>query len=176
MKTMTTVYFVRHGEYRGQDKFVAFRAKGFPLSPKGKKQAERLAEFFLDKKVAAIYASPAQRCQETAKIIGEKLGLRVVTDNRLAEVKSPFNGIDREKYFQMKGENSLYDLPAQIAEGETIAEIEERMKAFLKETTGIYKNKTVVAVSHADPITILRRHLTGENRPIGVGEYFCYEK
>lgn len=171
---MTTVYFVRHGEYEGQDKFVAFRAKGFPLNSRGKGQIKKITKDFSG--ASAIYSSPITRCLESAKIIGEKLNLRVVIDERLSEVKSPFNGIDRKKYLEIKGKNSLYDLPAQIAKGETWEEIEERMKDFLKEILRVYKNKTVVAVTHADPITILRAHLTGKNKGIEVGEYFKYEK
>lgn len=171
---MTTVYFIRHGEYEGQDKFVAFRAKGFPLNARGKNQIKKLAKNFSD--VAAIYSSPITRCLESAKIIGEKSNLKITVDERLTEVESPFNGIKRDKFLEIKGKNSLYDLPAQIAKGETWEEIEERMKDFLKEILRVYKNKTVVVVSHADPITILRGHLTGKKLGIEVGEYYKYEK
>ena len=108
--------------------------------------------------------------------MGEKVNLKVTTDERLIEVKSPFDGIEREKFLEIKGKNSLYDLPAQIAKGETWEEIEERMKSFLKEILRVYKNKTVIALSHADPITILRAHLTGKKLGIEVGEYYKYEK
>ncbi|MEK7127638.1 MAG: histidine phosphatase family protein [Patescibacteria group bacterium] len=171
---MTTVYFLRHGEYEGQDKFVAFRAKGFPLNSRGKNQIKKLVRDFAN--VAAIYSSPITRCLESAKIIGEKYNLKVTVDERLTEVKSPFNGIQKDKFLEIKGKNSLYDLPAQIAKGETLEEIEERMKGFLKEILRVYKNKTVVAVSHADPIIILRKHITGKDFRIEVGEYFKYEK
>lgn len=171
---MTTVYFVRHGEYQGQDKFVAFRAKGFPLNSRGKSQIKKITKDFSN--IVAIYSSPVTRCLESAKIIGEKLNLKVTADERLIEVKSPFDGIKRDKFLEIKGKNSLYDLPAQIAKGETIEEIEERMKDFLKEILRVYKNKTVVAVSHADPITILRAHLTEKSVGIEVGEYYRYEK
>lgn len=171
---MTIVYFVRHGEYEGQDKFVAFRAKGFPLNSRGKFQIKKITKNFSN--VAAIYSSPITRCLESAKIIGEILNLKVISDERLTEVKSPFNGIERDKFLEIKGKNSLYDLPAQIAKGETWEEIEERMKDFLKEILRVYKNKTVIAVSHADPIIILRAHLTGKKLGIEVGEYYKYEK
>jgi probable phosphoglycerate mutase len=171
---MTTVYFVRHGEYQGQDKFVAFRAKGFPLNSRGKNQIMKATKDF--SKVAAVYSSPMTRCLESAKIIGKKFNLKVIVDERLNEVRSPFNGIERDKFSEIKGKNSFYDLPAQITEGETWEEIEERMKDFLKEILRVYKNKTVVAVSHADPITILQARLTGKKLEIGVGEYFKYDK
>lgn len=170
---MTTVYFVRHGEYEGQDKFVAFRAKGFPLNSRGKGQIKNITKDFSG--ASAIYSSPVTRCLESAKIIGEKLHLKVTVDERLNEVKSPFNGIEKKKLDDMISD-TLYNIPAQIAKGETWEEIEERMKDFLKEILRVYKNKTVVAVTHADPITILRAHLTGKNKGIEVGEYFKYEK
>lgn len=171
---MTTVYFLRHGEYEGQDKYIAFRSKGFPLNSRGKNQIKKIIKDFSG--ASAIYSSPITRCLQSAKIISEGLSLKVTVDERLTEVQSPFNGIERDKFLEVKGKNSLYDLPAQIAKGETWEEIEERMKDFLKEILRSYKNKTVVAVTHADPIIILRAHLTGKKVGIEVGEYYKYEK
>ncbi len=178
---MTTVYFARHGEYEGQDKYLALRAKGFPLNSRGKKQAKKLSEVFLKKNVSALYSSPMLRALETAKIIGEVISLKIVEDKRLLEVKTPFDGIEKKKFEEMGGRNMMYKIPAQIAKGESIGEIESRMMSFLDDILTKYKDKAVVVISHADPIMILEYKIKGKDftrinkykdRYIDVGRYF----
>lgn len=164
MDKMTTVYFCRHGEYVGQDKVVAFRASGHPLTDFGKNQIQKTARFLSDKKISALYASPILRCQQSAKIVGEVLKLKVNTDERLLEVDSPYANINLDKYLEMaKGTKEFYNLPLQIAKGETIEEVKERMKKFLKSILEKYENKNVTVFSHGDPIMILAYHLQGKN-------------
>lgn len=179
---MTTVYFVRHGEYEGQDKFVAFRAKGFLLNSRGKNQIKKIVRDFTS--VAAIYSSPIARCLESAKIISESLKIKVTEDKRLLEVKTPFDGIEKDKFNTLLGKNSLYDYPSQIAKGESFEEVESRMLSFLKDILNKYKDKNVVVVSHGDPILILEYQISGKNFAkinkfkdlyIGVGHYFEFK-
>src|SRR5918998_5704151 len=57
-----------------------------PLSPKGRRQAERLGRFLAERSFDfdAIVTSPKQRALETARIVGDALGIGVATDDRLA--------------------------------------------------------------------------------------------
>jgi phosphohistidine phosphatase len=57
-----------------------------PLSDKGEKQAERLGRFLAGAGFgpAAIITSPKVRAVQTARIVGEHLGLSAVVDDRLA--------------------------------------------------------------------------------------------
>lgn len=56
-----------------------------PLSPKGERQAERLATFLADRGFApdAIISSPLTRALQTAAIVAGRLGLEVLVDDRL---------------------------------------------------------------------------------------------
>ena len=62
-----------------------------PLSPKGERQAERLATFLADRGFApdAIISSPLARARRTAEIVGGRLGIDVVIDERLAGPLDP---------------------------------------------------------------------------------------
>jgi phosphohistidine phosphatase len=79
------VYFLRHADagdpegWRGDD---AQR----PLSPKGVRQAERLAAFLGEIGFApdAIVSSPKLRATQTADIVAGALSRPVITDDRLA--------------------------------------------------------------------------------------------
>lgn len=67
---MKTIYLVRHAE----PCFGKGRCLGqtdVPLNDTGLYQAERLREWFADKKLAAICSSPLERCVQTARIISD---------------------------------------------------------------------------------------------------------
>jgi 2,3-bisphosphoglycerate-dependent phosphoglycerate mutase len=82
---MTTLLLVRHGE---TDWNADGRLQGHtdrPLSDFGRRQAQRLAEELAGEELQAIYASDLVRACETAKIVGERLGLPVALDSDLRE-------------------------------------------------------------------------------------------
>lgn len=74
-----TVYLVRHGavEFPGGEKRCIGRTD-LPLSRTGRRQALRLGEYFRDKEIEAVYASPLKRALDTAQLAaGEKVPVRV---------------------------------------------------------------------------------------------------
>lgn len=142
----TTIYFVRHGAYAQQGELLPLRTPGVHLSLQGRSQAEKLAAFFADKQIAAFYASPLERAQETAKIIaGTK---PVITDERLNEIRSdPMPDADSgwDKYTK-----DWY-----IARGgETMEDVGARMRDFIQEKSKQYAGQSIVVASHGDPIMI----------------------
>lgn len=56
-----------------------------PLNARGREQAGELASEVEPRGVAAVYASPLARAAETARIVGDALGLEPALDARLAE-------------------------------------------------------------------------------------------
>ncbi len=172
---MTTIFLVRHGEFENPENLIHFRLPGFPLSPLGKKQAVKLGDFFQNKKIAAIHTSPITRCHQTAEIIGNKISIKSRIDQNLIEVKSPFQGMPLGKYLQTVKDNNLYFLPSQIAKGETLEEISSRMQKALDEFLTKYKDKSVIMVSHGDPIMILVQALRGDSAYISQGGFYKLE-
>jgi hypothetical protein len=79
---MTTLLLVRHGE---TDWNADGRLQGRPLSDFGRRQARELAGELEDEELDAIYSSDLARAQETAEIVGERIGLPVVLDPDLRE-------------------------------------------------------------------------------------------
>jgi probable phosphoglycerate mutase len=57
-----------------------------PLSPRGRAQAEALAERFAETGVAAVYASPVRRAYETAEAIAAAAGVDVRIEPRVTEI------------------------------------------------------------------------------------------
>ena len=51
------------------------------------------ADFFSERAVVALFCSPLERAQETARPVAERLGLTIVTDDRLIESWNHFEGL-----------------------------------------------------------------------------------
>ena len=81
----TRILLVRHGE---TDWNATGRIQGHndtPLNAAGRQQALRAAQRLALQPVRGLYSSDLARAYETAMIIGEPLGLTVVTSPRLRE-------------------------------------------------------------------------------------------
>lgn len=78
-------FVLRHGQ---TDWNLAARLQGstdIPLNDTGREQARRAAEILRDQNVERIVSSPLSRALETARIVGEAIGLEPTTDIRLIE-------------------------------------------------------------------------------------------
>src|SRR5207248_7935324 len=81
---VSEVWLVRHADvYDGLDD-----VHDPPLSPRGREQAGRLAQRMRALPVAAVYASPARRAQETARHLADDVRL----DSRIGEASARFTG------------------------------------------------------------------------------------
>lgn len=88
-KKTRTIYLVRHGENPANlTKELSCRKVDYPLTLKGRLQAEQTGLHFRGINVGAIYASPLKRAGETAQIIAAVNGLeiRVVENFRELDV------------------------------------------------------------------------------------------
>ncbi|MFH0979449.1 MAG: histidine phosphatase family protein [Candidatus Roizmanbacteria bacterium] len=168
---MTTIYFVRHGEYKNFD-IVANRLKGFPLSNEGRKQIEKIAVFFKGKNIKAIFSSPLLRTKQTAGILNKKINLKIRISNLINEVDSPFKGSTRK--YVLEEIKNVYKNSFYIEHnGETMISIYNRMKKFVNKVLKNYKNKRIIAVSHGDPIMIF---LMRERKLKFNGDYSIFKK
>lgn len=84
---MTTVLLVRHGRSTANtDGMLAGWKPGVHLDERGREQAAALAERLRQVPLAAVVASPLERCQETAAALTDgRDGVEVSTDDRLGE-------------------------------------------------------------------------------------------
>jgi len=155
---VTTIYLVRHCEFENPEKVVPFRLPGFPLNTKGKRGAKLLADYFKDKKIAAIYSSPLLRAKQTTELIASKLNLKVQVSPLLLETKTPLQGMKREEFFRK------YDFIFGEEEhlkrgGEAIEEVNTRVKKFIKGILKKHSNQKVVVISHGDPLMVIQPFL-----------------
>src|SRR5215472_9250376 len=92
MAEITVVHLLRHGEVFNPDGILYGRLPGYHLSDNGRMMAAAAADFFAERPVVAVFASPLERAQETAQPVAERLGLEIQTDDRLIESANVLEG------------------------------------------------------------------------------------
>ena len=106
-------------------------------------------------KVDAVYASPLERAQETARPIAKARGLRVRTERGLNECDfGEWTGADLAKLRRKREWKAVQRYPSgfRFPGGESFAEMQVRMTGALDRLRHRHEGGVVVAVSHADPI------------------------
>lgn len=122
------------------------------------RQAEYTASFLATRPVAAIYTSPLLRARQTAAIFASRFpGIEVHTSRLLLETRTAYQGNSNSI---LKPGFSFYE-PRHDPSDESMADIFGRMLRFLQRAAKRHAGEVVVAVSHADPITIMRVGLRG---------------
>ena len=152
MKT-TVVLVVRHTDVHNPDNILYGRLPRFGLSQLGREQAEKTATYLADFPVAAIYTSPQLRARQTARIIGARHPSAPIRISRLlAEVRTSWQGTP---FSALGSYVNVYEPPKEPTD-ETIPGIFTRMNRMLRRAVREHPGQTVVCVSHADPVMILR--------------------
>lgn len=150
---MTKFYVVRHGQSQGNEKRLFLGHTNLGLTELGRKQAKRTAEFLKDKGIDIIYSSDLLRAYDTAKALGDILGIEPIQTEELREV---YAGLWEGKAMtELREKFPQYHIwlndigNAECDEGESMAELAVRAeKAFLRlaeENPG----KTVMVATHA---------------------------
>jgi len=171
-KKLTKIIFVRHGE--SEMNVNSSRSSALdknPLTEKGRKSVEKMAENFTDK-VDAVFASPVLRARQTAEILQKKLGNEIIFDDLIKEYN---NGKWEEKTIQDLQNDSAYleykktsnesirnKFTFRLGEtGETREEIIARVREFVDEILREYSGKTIMVVSHGGIFACINHVIRG---------------
>jgi broad specificity phosphatase PhoE len=130
-----------------------------PLNEAGRRQAVELAERLAGDGVVAIYTSDLQRASETARVVGERLGLAVVEDPGLREIDvGSWSGLTRDEVQQRDPEGFARWLGGEIGhDGETREQLTDRVVATVERIAAAHDGGTIVVVSHGGAIRALLR-------------------
>src|SRR2546429_8539065 len=93
MSDTTIVHLLRHGEVENPAGIVYGRLPGYHLSANGRAMAEAAADYFAGRPVVALFCSPLERAQETARPVAERLGLEIAGDDRRSVWWDPLVGM-----------------------------------------------------------------------------------
>ena len=162
----TTVLLVRHGATATTGTVLPGRAPGLHLSERGVTQAQRVAERLseLPRRPSALYASPLERTRETASPIARALKLRTTIDKGLLECDfGQWTGrrlsalSRRSDWRQVQNSPSTFRFP----DGESFVEMQLRMWSTIERLGARHRGRTIVVVSHADPIKAVVTYAQG---------------
>lgn len=147
----------------GGDK-IAGRTPGVDLSPAGLEQAARLSARLQNLRIDAIYASPLERTQQTARAIATAKGLQVQTAEELNELDfGAWTGAELEdlkKEARWKRFNQFRS-GTRASEGELMLEAQLRIVRLMQRLAEAHKGQTLALVSHGDVIRAAVCHYLG---------------
>ena len=162
----TRILLVRHGE---TDWNATGRIQGqsdTPLNAAGYEQARRAAQRLAREPVQALYSSDLARAFQTATIIGQALGLTVVTSPRLRERRyGVWEGLTSaeiqarypEQFAEWRARSTDFAPP----QGETRSQLLARALAELQTIARRHAREVVVVVTHGGFCYVLIDHILG---------------
>ena len=163
---ITRIVLVRHGE---TDWNATGRLQGqsdTPLNAVGHEQARRAAQRLVCEPVRALYSSDLARAFQTARIIGQILGLTVVTSPRLRERRyGAWEGLTSaeiqarypEQFAAWRARSPDFAPP----QGETRSQLLTRGLAELHAIARRHMGEMAVVVTHGGLCYVLISHLLG---------------
>jgi broad specificity phosphatase PhoE len=149
----TDIYVVRHAHVHNPKDILYGRLPRFHLSELGFRQAQELAEFLGGRTIEAIYSSPLLRARQTAAVISRSIPDAAM--HRSGLIVEVLTGYQGEPNSVLKPGFSFYE-PRVREMDETMAGVYDRVSRFLRAVARRHAGKSIVAVSHGDPIAIMR--------------------
>lgn len=161
---MATIVLLRHATTAATGKRLGGWTPGVHLDEAGIAQAEAAAQRLAELPVEAVYASPLERTQETAKHVAKVHGLKVRTRRDVGEVDygewtdQPLGQLRRRSLWPV-----IQSTPSRVTfpGGESIRGAQSRAVEALETMAAEHRDRTVVVVSHADIIKAALAHFLG---------------
>jgi broad specificity phosphatase PhoE len=158
MAEITLVHLLRHGEVYNPQHVLYGRLPGYHLSDNGRMMAVAAADYFEGRPVAAVFASPLERAQETAQPVAERLGVQITTDARLIESSNVLEG--KSVSLASLAANPLNWKylwnPFRPSWGEPYDEVVARVREVVDRARETARGEEAVCVSHQLPIWVSR--------------------
>jgi probable phosphomutase (TIGR03848 family) len=161
---MTILLLIRHAVTDVTGKRLSGQAPGIHLSPKGEEQALRLADRLRPVRLAGLYASPLERCVETARPIAESKGLQTSTVPELEEVGyGRWTGRSIAQLTRTSLWKRVHQNPSamRFPGGESLPDVQRRSVVALEAIAGRHPHGSVAVVTHADVIRLVLAHYAG---------------
>jgi broad specificity phosphatase PhoE len=156
---MTKLYLVRHGENPANiTKEFSYRAVDYPLTTKGILQARQTAEYFVNRDVDAIYASPLLRARQTAEILARRIAVPISLREALREINvGSLEGVPTPENWALyhRISASWYAGQAEVAfpDGEDLRMVAARFLGCVGEIVAAHPGGSVLIVGHGGVYT-----------------------
>ena len=158
------IFILRHGESVANFE-KRLPTKDTPLTETGVQQATAAAAYLSGNWIQLIYASPATRAFQTAKIVSERLSLQIMVRPEVKDMSfgafggRKEDGSDKDVNELLK-ERNKDRLGHRFPEGENFYDIQKRVLPLIKEIISSQK-QAVAVVGHLYPNRIIVSELVG---------------
>ena len=161
---MTVVLLIRHAHTDTAGTRLTGWSRGVHLNERGRREATTLAERLDGVPIAAVYASPLERCRETASPLARARGLSISARRGLLEVDygewtgRTIAGLRRTKLWRV-----VQHAPSRVRfpGGESLLDVQARAVAEVERIAAAHARDTVAVVTHADVVRLLVAHYAG---------------
>ena len=159
----TQVIIIRHGQTHWNLKLIRQGHLDSPLTEKGIAQAKALGERLMRESFTTLYSSDLGRAVQTAQMIAQATGHKIVTDARLRErhlgIFQGLNGDElREKYPEEYRLHRTVGPSYVIPGGESVQQQVARNVDYLVEIAEKHSGETIVVVTHGGVLSGFFRH------------------
>jgi probable phosphoglycerate mutase len=178
---MTTFYFIRHGQTDANAmglKQGTINDERTHLTALGQQQANHLRAHFDISFADRLYVSPLDRTRETAAILNQDAQLPTQVDDRLLEI-SYGNWDGQQNAALMAAHPEVFDpvlqdvLPSYTniaTNGETFAQVEARVAAFMQEVATAHPDGQIIVVTHGFTVKAAALVATQAPNPMSLPE------
>lgn len=154
------IYLVRHGQ---TDWNIEKKTQGhtdIPLNENGKKQAKVLAQNIGHLSIDKIISSDLLRAKETAEIINERFGKKIILDTRIREINyGILEGVPRDTLTQETWD--IFNNNPEQLQAEPKIHIFERIKSFFDELQNLKDN--ILIVTHGGALRMIMYYAENRN-------------
>lgn len=139
----TTLYFVRHAQSDSSVRDTKTR----PLTEKGRKDAERLSDYFRETPITRIFSSPYTRAIDTVKPLSKARNLPITTDDRVREWMGgrPFP----HEIFRQRMQEMFEDEQSTNGGAESMKRLKKRAQEFILHLLSRYPGESILIGTHA---------------------------
>jgi probable phosphoglycerate mutase len=151
---------VRHGLTDWNEQGRLLGRTQIELNTSGQAQAAAVAKALGDERIDEVFSSPLRRAQETAAPIAQALGFAVQTAAELDEVGA--NRWVGQSWQELREQEEIRRYvadPLYVSDAfEPATAVRDRVAALADHLRQTHAGKTVVLVSHGDPLRVLVSH------------------
>jgi broad specificity phosphatase PhoE len=162
---MTKIVFVRHGQTADNLAGVFQGQSGRGLDETGRTQAARLAARLQGRRFAALVTSDLERAAETARILGDSIGLTPVVDRAFREIDvGGWAGLTAdEARLRFPEEHAAWRDGKDVRRGggESYSEVAARIENATLAVAPQHQDGTVLIVSHGTAIRSFTARVVG---------------
>jgi probable phosphoglycerate mutase len=155
----TTLLFIRHTDVHNPADVLYGRLPRFGLSDLGLEQAETTARVLAEEPITTFYSSPRLRARQTVRILAAphpdaKVSISLLLD----EVFTTWQG---RPHSELEVHNFNFYAHRLHPNDETLEQVWARVRRFIERTRRRHKGEMVAAVSHGDPVSLVRAYYSG---------------